>query len=657
MKIPTNNQWTQTNEGDILGVLNSTRNMTVDQAGKIQLSRKSFAHISSANTGASFDNVIAILYYGSNYIVVTSDEMYKYSNSHAVTEISSTPTLSSDSDAIVFNSLVHVISNNNLDSWDGGAGSGAWDNDLLAVDLNDNPHPMAIFDSLPTFKLAIADGNQVKTYDTSYNKNSTTLTLPSQFEITTMQYRNGYLYVGTRNLNGGEARVFIWSGDGADAQYEVPVGAEKVLSMTPYSSTVACVVNSGELFLINGSSKERLAALPVFFEPNIKWGKSDSNQVAHRGMLTVRDSIYINIEGDVYGDDLASMKSGLWVYNPSSGLNHMAAPSTDTFVKDNSLSVSDSTITTSVAHNLINGDSVTFHNTAGLVGVSNDTIYYVEVISATELKLSTSRRALKANEYLTITGTPTVGDELIYTPNTDYGEYKDASGGAIGRVVLQEQLDRNWNTDVFFASRTEDQDGTTVYTMCGLTDAYNIGSMVTQRVYSDNITQVWKSLYAFIDGIDSDVEEAVVKYRTEQQQSKPTQHLSGTWLNATTINSDPTATANDWGAVNIGDEVYVVSGQGQGRSAHVTKITKTTSVYSVELDESFGVAGKTVKVVADNWKKSGVITSTRKERDYLRAGITPEAKGAWVQLKIELRGFQPKVSRLELINSVDKSAV
>ena len=65
------------------------------------------------------------------------------------------------------------------------------------------------------------------------------MTLPAQYIVTTLAYRNGYLYVGTKNIYGDEAKVFIWDGATANADYEVPIGGSWVFSLKINNDTVS----------------------------------------------------------------------------------------------------------------------------------------------------------------------------------------------------------------------------------------------------------------------------------------------------------------------------------------------------------------------------------------------------------------------------------
>lgn len=655
MKIPSNNQWTQTNEGDLFGVLHDTRNITIDQAGKIQLTKKPIS-LYNSDDDDRLDYGLSLVYYNSSYILITDDAAFEFDiAAGSLSKITSSPTFDLNGDALVFNSLLYISQDDDLCNWNGSS----WNTSLKSLTTG-VPHPMAVFDSQPTYKLAIGNGNQVITLDTSHNTNSTVLSLPSQFQVTTLRYRNGYLYIGTKNTAGGEARVFIWNGDGTNAQYEVPMGASWVFSMTEYRSTVAVMTDTGELSLINGSMKERLAALPVFYAPDVRWqgsgGLSLNGKVFNRAMTTIGETIYINVEGETDTGFLPEMKSGLWKYHPDSGLNHRAGYSTDKFVEDTNVSLSDSTLTTSAAHNLVSGDSVVFSGTSGLTGVDTGVVYYASVVSSTEIKLALSRRSLENSNFVTIGGSPTSSDKLVYTPNTDYGPLYNTASGAVMRTVIDETPLRNWTSEIIYSGRTKAPDEDTVYVICGLSDQYNVGTLSTQRVYSDGPSDTWKELYAFIDDALTSSDEVVIKFQNEYQDAKPTLALAGTWGSANTIHSTSTAfDEDDWSSVEEGDEVYIVEGYGQGRSAHVTNVSTSSNTYVLTLDESFGSAGNETSLIAENWIKLGTYTKDRMDADYVRTAITPEGKSAWVRVKLELRGFQTKIAHLLLTNGTNKS--
>lgn len=655
MKIPSDNVWTQTNEGDISGVLHTTRNVTLDTPGKIRLSQKSIA-IENTDSLLESGYGLAFAYFNNQWLIVEDAGVRDFDLLGTATSgTGSDPTPSIYGDGMVFNNLLLVTVTDNLSSWNGSA----WTNSLASLTTS-VPHPMEIFDSLPTYKLAIGNGSTVKIYDTSYNASSTVLSLPSQYIVTSIAYNSGYLYVGTRNTKGGQAAVFIWDGEGTNANYQAVVSGNWVYSVKPYGSSVCAITSSGELVYINGTTATRLAALPVFYTPGVNWqGTTNSNipRVFHRGMVTDGDLIYINVNALVETgqsqDYLPGFDSGIWVFDPQNGLYHRASTNfLDKYVVDTGLSLSNNTLTTSTTHKLKTGDSIVFQDVDGISGVEIDTVYYVSVQSATTIKLALSRRALQDGTFLTLTGTPTASDKLVYTPNQEYHQYARVSSGAVSRIPADAQYFKNWSTPIIWHASAQDYDiDERLYAINILTDAYNVGFFETQRIYSDNIEQSWKKLTTFLDGLNLSNEEIIVKYRTDEEHGYPTQALLGHWSSTNQISFD----VADSSFLKDGDELMILDGAGRGYSVHILgEPDISMTVVSVTVDESVGVANKPVRVSATNYKKTAPLDIETKVKGYLQSSI--DRQSAWVQIKMEMRGYGIAVNKMDLGNVVNKGA-
>jgi hypothetical protein len=650
MKIPSEHKWSQNNEGDIFGTLHSTKNVTFDDYGKVTLSKKSFSFFNSV-VGADFGYLLSAVYYNDEYIFVTHDDIYSGSLTNtAISAISSTPATGLNSDAIVFNSLLHVTTDTQLSTWN----ASSWTNTRLPVALTaDVPHPMTIFESQATYQLAIGNGNKVQTYDTSYNANSTVLILPSTQRVTTISYRNGYLYVGTKHLNGGEAKIYIWNGSGSAAQYEVPVGAEWVFAMTPYRTTVAAITSKGMLGIVSGSDFVKLDALPIYYKPDMRWqgsgGLLTNGKVFNRGIATVGDRIYLNIEGEIAQGFMPEMHSGLWVYDPRVGLYHRSSSSPTIYVKDNALSVTNSVITTTVAHKLKDGDGVQFTSISGLTGVTDDVVYYVKVLSTTTIKLAKSRSMLIEEDYLTINGTAT-SDTLMYIPNVDFGDtYNTVTSGAILPLVSSDSVENLWASEILWGSRVDDIDGNAVYTANLFCPSYNVGVFETQRIYSPNVNQSWNDFNSYIDGFTVDTEKFILKHRGDTKEE--TKAMKGVWTATNIFNSDSTRINQDpWEDVKEGDELVIVSGYGRGYSVHVTNVNRdSATVVVITVDEEIGTVGEVFEAFATNYKKE---QSHTPDGDDIAGGV--DTSSGWVQLKAELRGFEIAVAINDLSNTKDE---
>lgn len=656
MKIPSDNRWTQLNEGDVFGVLHRTRNIDLNTPGKAKLGLKPIALTTSASLGVGY--TLAIPYFNGKYHAVTTDETIAFDLEGAAANATGiNPSFSIYGDALVFNDVLHVTIANNLSSYQGTT----WTNSLASL-TNDVPHPMCIFDSNPTYKLAIGNDDTVKLYDTSYNASATVLTLPSQYVVTTIDYNNGFLYIGTQNKYDGEAAIFTWDGNTANANTLIPVSGNWVYSVKAYKNTVAAMLSSGELVAVSGASTIRLSALPIFYEQGAIWqGTLNSGvpRVFHRGMLVDGDDIYVNVEALVdeglSADYMPGFESGIWQYTPETGLNHFASSIYDVTVTDSSLSVTDSVITTSAAHNLKTGDSVVFSGTSGLSGISTGVKYYVTVVSSTTIKLSTSRYGVQNGNTVTITGTADSGDILEYTPNTEYFQYARVSSGAITKPTAYDGYFKNLSTPIIWGASTQDTDiADRRYALYALSDAYNVGVIETQRIYTQNIKQAWNKLMVFLDGLHLDNEKIVIKYKKDNELGKPTKAMLGVWQSTTVINSNPSNYDEfDWNDTQIGDEVVILDGGGRGYSAHVESIDTSSSVFSIEVDEAIGVADKPCRVMFTDFKKAGTITNGREEQSIGNAQLNT-IKSGWVKFKLELRGFQTEIAQLDLENTKDK---
>jgi hypothetical protein len=276
--------------------------------------------------------------------------------------------------------------------------------------------------------------------------------------------------------------------------------------------------SEGVLGLISGSELVPLGAFPVYYNPDLRWQGSTglllNGKVFNRGLVAVGDRLYINVDASLDSGYIPEMKSGLWVYDPRIGLHHRAPSSAIRHVEDNALSVTNSVITTTAAHKLQDGDGVMFSTLGGLSGVDDDTIYYAKVESTTTIKLAKSIKSLKNAEYVTLTGTATGSDVLVYVPNNDNGDfYTGVTSGAMLATVYNEPSEALWPSEVVWGSRVNDQDGSAVYGLNIFAPSYTVGSFELQRVYAPQVSQSWTDFVAFTDRFALDNEQFVIKYR------------------------------------------------------------------------------------------------------------------------------------------------
>lgn len=656
MKIPSNNQWTQLNNGDIAGILNETHNITFDKQGVLKLNQKSIVHsndITGDGGDADFEQVQGIEVFGGNIYAITDDHVFKG-------DIDGTFLADTDSDdvgidtasVVVYDRLYVVDTGGGTDTVDYYNGS-SWTSGAITGLVTGFKHPMTVFESLPTYKLAIGDKNSVRTYDSSHGANTTVLILPAQYIITSLVYRNGYLYVGTKTDDGSEAAVFIWDGLTANANYSVPVGASWVLSMVPYMGTVAGLTNEGELFGISGNSKQQLGVLPIFHAVNKRWFTavaSVTSVVLHSGLTVLGDNIYMVIEGTIANNTFQyGMKDGVWCFDPKVGVYHCAAATVDVIVQDNGLALASDEITTSATHNLMTGDPVQFTDVNNLSGVVANVIYYAVVTAPTTLKLAGNRRDADLGNTLIINGTPDATDVLIYAQNTDFGSVMGGNAGAIKATNHRTVMEPLLSTDLVYGFEPVNLAGVVESTLQGFCDSFNRGWFTTQKIYSQNVTDSWQDLYVFLNGALTSNEEVIVKYRTEESIGLPTDPVSVTWTSTTSFNTTDQRLRNN---VSVGDEILFTEKQGQGKLAHITAISHGNTVTEITIDEAYGVAAASSQVIVTGFKKTIPVSSLRENKSFVKVHIGQTSN--WVQIKVELRGYGIEVAHMELTNAKNK---
>lgn len=159
----------------------------------------------------------------------------------------------------------------------------------------------------------------------------------------------------------------------------------------------------------------------------------------------------------------------------------------------------------------------------------------------------------------------------------------------------------------------------------------NRGYAITTEFGSEAMQDSWHGM-----GISADVGggSVRVKYRTERVDGYPVT-ITGAWSSTSVIGSTDADLALVKTRYDAGyrDEVEVIDGGGAGKLAHISKVEKSASTYTVTLDEAIGVAGETVTFYVDNWKASGKV----QESTFEKHGTAGEAS-SFAQYKVELRG-------------------
>lgn len=645
MRVPSNSQWTQTNSGSIFGVLHSCYGIQFDEAGVLKLGQRPVIYY-GAEQDADFGYLLAIAYYSNTYVFLTDDEMFHGDlNANNLTKLTNANAYGTGSDMLVCYSRLYVTGQTTVDYT---TNLSSFSSAGITITTGKH-HPMCVFDSQPTYKLAIGNNNTVTLYDSSHAAASDVLTLPAEHEVTSIRYRNGYLYVGTKHLQGSNANVYIWNGSGSAAQYSVDAGSHWVFSMTEYGASVAFINSAGQLQQINGTTPAPLAALPVYYTTQLWQGSTGLNpggRVFNRGMVSDGQRIFISLNGETVGDQVLGMYSGLWCFDPAVGLYNRAIVPAYRVSNTAPSSLSGNTLTMAADIDAETGDPIHIGNPGSLTGITDQETYYIIKIAANQIQLAQTRA--DAHNGIPITLGGSVGVAETRHPVLDgIGDLYGSFQGAVATFSPLEQPDKMWGGGILFGGKADLGN----YALCALSPAQNVGSFTLQKVFGQAITQTWSKLYTFLSGLHLDNEKIIVKVKTSDKLGLPFPNQTTiNWTNTTTFT---TTDLSYWASASVGDEVLLTGGTSSLKSCHITSITQGASNFTVVVDEALGVASTSSGALVDNFKKLVEITNTSPDTATAEATV-PAFKSPWAMFKIEMRGYEISIPFLEIIGDTFK---
>ena len=249
-------QWKQTNSGDVFGILYSTRNIDFDQEGYLKLAKRSTAIVNNVSNFSAVTSIATSALNASTYYIMTSGRPHTLLFNLSLTDI--------------YTSTVAVPHTECV--------------------TTSKQHPLCVFQSAN--QLAVGDGNLVKLYDTSHTLFAT-LTIPADFEVYWIRYNAGNLYIGTKNIAGGNAVMYVWNGSGTSAQGAYPIEGTFMFSGCNYNNSIAIITSRGQLMIFNGGGFSELANLPVYYTGYSWYGNTPTaGKVVNRGMISEGGIIY-----------------------------------------------------------------------------------------------------------------------------------------------------------------------------------------------------------------------------------------------------------------------------------------------------------------------------------------------------------------------------
>lgn len=636
--IPSQRQWSVDNSGDVFGSLAMCKNVIFDERGYIKVAPKAVS-IYSNSDNADFERPLSIFSFSGDYFILTSGSCFSLGPDLAISEIASSPSTSNQSDAVAWQDKAYVSLATNLQSYDGSS----WSSNLKSL-TSAVAHPLEVMSNFSGGHLVVGNGNTVLRLDTSHNT-VVTLTLNSIYEVTCLKYFQNNLYIGTKTNKGRDAKMFIWNGSGTNAQSEVSSGSNWIFSLEEYDSSIVAVTSEGQLRRYSGGGFTDLANFPVYYT-RYRWTKGQT-KVQRRGMKVDGDLIYINMQGAVSNVDdyyyIPEQPSGVWCYDPSVGLYCRHLSTTDPLLSVNVSSVSSSVLTLASSIRATTGEPIYLDAAGSLTGVTANTTYYVIKVSDTTIKLATTPANAHNGVSVTIGGSAGAASVKVVS-YTQYGEpFYEGEPGAIGLVYTDP------NSVPIFPELTRTtliwghEKDSSYYLNC-LTTASNVGSFVTRKVWSPEVSDSFQKLFVKFANLFLDSEKIVFKTRSSDIYGLPTMAVDGTFSTNQMVGSGSDLKSQ----VVDGNNLNILTGNGAGRSFEIT-----VDGDEFALDQSVPSASSSNALTfnVDNFKKKTVATNVD---DLNYKEVTVGDGASWNQVMVELQGQNIKIEEIQHISTVNQ---
>lgn len=563
------------------------------------------------------------------------------------------PDFGFDSDYAFFTEDIHVSGGSEVGSYD--LSGGTWTNRITGLSTS-YPHPMTV--SEHTAQLAVGNGNSVRLYSAAYAL-VTTCTVPAAQIVTWIRWKGNLLYFGTRNIFGGEARMYVWNGSGTAANAGYGVGCEWAMSGCLYEDTIVVAAISGQLLRFSGNGftplrtdDGRIVAFPVYYS-GFPWGSSASTSnlmspVAPRGMVAKGRRIFIYCDAAIQVQPffLPNFPGGLWEFDPSVGLYHKAGTDHKQVAAVQPTSVTSDVLLLPAAQIFETGDPIYTRSINGLTGdISSQDIYYAIKVDSTHLKLALTPAQALAGANITITGTPNGFDILMFNQYQSVGATKQNRSGPV-HLVTRLSLPPFIGSELLYGGEIDTNTGVTVAAVMALGMGKNVGSFVTPKIQAENVKDIFKKLIAKFPPVYIPSRKYIIKYRVAERWGVPGRMNTfggrATWINSNSFTINPKT--YDAYQMAVGDEVEFYFGAASGYTAHISAITVNSATdWTITLDESMPdvTASDLSDFFYENWTKYRTISTADDAKaaatGLLNAAITENAK--WMQLKVEIRGY------------------
>ena len=654
-------QWKQGNDSDLMGNISVTKNITFDNKGYLRLSGSPRAVIDQSTS--NFNNPAVILPFDGSYFTQTWDSPFTIN----IRPLAEKPTAFTDSlgtvgggiqsDAIWFGGKMPFSDENSVSYYDPtlSVGYRVVDTNITLTNTSQSQHPIVGMLSLAA--IAVADVNSVKIYNNPLTATpvlANTLQILSDYMITGMVYFNQQLYVATKHNYSGKACLFVWNGQGNAAQQAYEVDSNIIFSICVHKDSVVILTGDGALLRYNGAGFTLLDAFPIYYTNRVLTDVTNIGLYKNI-MKSNGDVIYILFNDQENNSKRESNQpDGVWCYDDNVGLYHKYSLSnsmvyTETIATSN---VDTGTSIITVTSAPITGTEVYYRKGISLIGgLTNETKYFVIKLSATTIKLATTKANALAGTGITLTSTGSISQQLVFFPNYDFGQTYTERTMALGLITIPTP-DSQYGYDLIWGGEVPQR---TLTGSDGMLGSISVGVeargyFITPKITSQNVLDKFNLVTLKFSPMQSELDKIIIKYRTvdDMKETINLANWAGTWTSATTF----TSTATELADTSIGDEVEILKGAGGGMLAHITDISENAGTYTITIDESFEnyTAGDKCKFVTRNWTKWKTISYAdhNAEKGFISENIG--ATGKFIQLKIELRGVSVRVEELSIDN-------
>lgn len=674
VRFPTSGSWKITNASDKEADVFYVENISFDERGYAKLSPR-MVRLYSDNDDNNFGVPLSIGRMAQGEYQVATDEANWQAEISDVAKTftedtgTSNPATTLDTDAAWFQGLWHVSTDTAVLSRPvTGGGSQAYTSRITGL-TSGVRHIIKINQLTPA--LCISNGNTLNQYQYGAGTytNTTNLTIPTDFEISGVEYNNSRLGIITRLANNGtkgqdqDAVFFIWDGALPSANIMSKIGSDAGIAITAYGTAFLIITRSGELRYWNGGGFQTLAVFPFFKSGYVYGDALQNNALGNVFMRVIGDTALVHIGNELSTSSTTQDKymenfpAGVWCFDQSVGLYHRYSlsnsPAYVYTVTSGNIDTSTDVLTISSGTVPATGNVARLVHAAGIGGVTMNVDYYIIKASATTFKLAETREHALAGVSVDITSASAGSNYFLMVDHKDYGTTRYDYPGAVAITGNNNLV----YTDIVAGGRIYDTDSTTVDALCiAVPHLENRGVIVFPKLFAPNIEDMGQSFVVRYRPLGNN-DAILVKVRTEDVYGLPISNTGyiATWTGQRDLyTSQNLSAAKDYFDAGGTIEMHIIAGSGAGVRSRVTAITEESGTYALTVEDTmFGViAGEKCYFQLSNWETVRTITSAD-DAGYVQ--VTLDAQPSkFVQIQLELRGDGVTIEDAYYINSQHK---